>query len=225
MTTTVQHEQRGTGTTNQGRTARSIAAIGTGLLLLAACSSGETETPDEPAADESATSDTAPTEPADTAPPTSAPPTTEPAPEPEPVGGAVTFDIDVDLMSQIPTGRFVVSEGADVLGCDDGRFFMASDRELFTMTCENGERSGEFRMAFATVVAEDDSITGTWVIESATGDFETLTGEGDLVGVRDMTTRTITETRTGEIRYAVTEPAGIVARSFPTPPYTPWDEI
>lgn len=220
MTTTHEHQQRDIGATRRRRTARSVAAIGTGLLVLAACSSDEPETSDESTSEATAESEPTPAEPADTAPPTSAPPTTEP--EPEPVGGAVTFDIDLNLLDP-PTGRFVVSEGADVLGCDDGRFFMASDRELFTMTCENGERSGEIKMAFATVVAEDESITGTWVIESATGDFETLTGEGDLVGVRDMTTRTITETRTGEIRYGVGEPAGLV-RPLSTPPSAPWEE-
>jgi hypothetical protein len=182
-----------------------ISGLGVaGLLALAGCSddadatdSGSTEPPTTaPASDDEPTTPAPTTEPAaETA--TTAPPLTEP----EVIAGSVSFEIVNDIASEPSTGRFVVSVGADTLGCDEGRFFGSVDRNLWTMTCESGSRSGEIKMAFEPVLGEDETFTGTWTIESGTGDFETLSGEGELESVRDVATLTITGTRSGEIRF------------------------
>lgn len=186
---------------------RVIGLAVTGLLALTGCSGdgddaageGTTEpaTTTAPMGDDTATTPPPAGEPATTEAATTEPPVTEP----EVVGGPVTFEVLADIDATVTTGRFVVVDGADTLGCDEGRFYGAVDRALFTMTCETGSRSGEINMAFDPILGEDETFSGTWVIESGTGDFETLSGEGELQEVRNVEAGTITGTRSGEIRF------------------------
>ena len=100
----------------------------------------------------------------------------------------------------------MVSDGADALGCDDGRFYLsADDYNLSFMTCETGSKTGEFQMSIDPTLGADETFTGTWTIVSGTGDFETLSGGGELEDVRDIPAATIIGTRTGEIQFAATD--------------------
>lgn len=121
--------------------------------------------------------------------------------EPEPVVSDVVIDIVLDLNNEI--GEFVVSDGADALGCDGGRFYLsANDQNLSFMRCNSGSNTGEFQMLIDPTLGDDETFTGTWKIFAGTEDFETLSGSGEFEGVRDIPARSIIGTRTGEIQFA-----------------------
>jgi hypothetical protein len=187
---------------------QTIVALATVTFGIVATACGSDTEAGSAAADESAAAtDNAP---AATDTPTIASdpaPTTEPLPaEPEPAASDVVIDVVVDISTDPGVGEFVVSDGGDALGCDGGRFYLSADDDnLFSMTCETGSNRGEFQMLIDPTIDADENVTGTWTIVSGTGDFETLSGGGELDGVRDIPTASIIETHTGEIQFAATD--------------------
>ncbi len=187
---------------------QSVVALTTVTLGVVATACGSDTEAGNAATDESATeSDTTPAStavPADTVGPA---PATEPVTtDRTPVASDVVIDVIVDISTEPGVGTFVVSDGADALGCDDGRFYLsADDYNLSYMTCETGSRTGEFQMLIDPTIDADENVTGTWTIVSGTGDFEMLSGGGELEAVRDIPAATIIGTRTGEIQFAATD--------------------
>ena len=130
-------------------------------------------------------------------------PATEPATtDPEPTASAVLLDVVLDLNSTPETGTFEVTEGGAEFGCTAGRLYLSTtDMNTSIMTCEDGVRTGEFTVAIDPTMTEEDRFVGTWTIVSGTGDFEGLTGGGEIDDVRDTSVGSIIGTRTGEIEY------------------------
>ncbi len=191
------------------RRRQAIVALATVTLGIVATACGSDTDANSAATDESAAAtDNAP---ASTDTPTitsDAAPTTDSVPAgPEPVASDVVIDIFLHLSGEREdTGTFVVSDGGDALGCDDGRFYLsADDQNLAFMTCETGSNTGEFKMSIDPTLGADETFTGTWTIVSGTGDFETLSGGGAFEDVRDVPAGSIVGTRTGEIQFAATD--------------------
>ncbi|MFT7599593.1 MAG: hypothetical protein ACI8TP_002528 [Acidimicrobiales bacterium] len=90
-------------------------------------------------------------------------------------------------------GTFVVTEGADVLGCSGGSLVGSEGPSqqirglIQELTCDGGSAVGTLRIYIeASGWHGDRDVTGPWVIDSGDGDFADFTGNGalaaDLVG-------------------------------------------
>ena len=102
----------------------------------------------------------------------------------EPSSGPLTVEFDLDTSTRPITGTFDVTEGADVLGCDEGTFEDDPGFELARiMTCTDG---GDGTVTFTFEPGAYDSgpglQNGPWEIVDATGDFSGLRGGGDWQG-------------------------------------------
>ena len=115
--------------------------------------------------------------------------------QPPPTAGPVTFVSTVDLVDS--TGTFVVTIGADVLGCSSGTIERTNNSESTfseVMTCEEGSNSGTFTLYHSLTAAF------VWEVRSSSGDFAGLQGEGNW-DYRATGTGSAVETATGDIEY------------------------
>jgi hypothetical protein len=116
-------------------------------------------------------------------------------------GEAVTITTEIDFTNQPPKGTFSVDEGSEALGCESGAFVdtEVDDGVNKQLTCEEGGRQGTFTIFFQP---EGDLSDRRWRVESATGDFSGLAGEGDFsLEINDEDEDAGVETLTGEITY------------------------
>ncbi len=102
------------------------------------------------------------------------------------IEGTIDVDlVDGELIDGTGTGTFVVTEGAETLGCSSGTieevyFFQAQVTRV--MTCTSGTRAGAFTIG---ANGQMDGSLSEWEIEAATGDFVGLSGSGPYDG-RDV---------------------------------------
>ena len=123
-------------------------------------------------------------------------------------GGAITIETVVDLSGVPEVGTFVVTEGAEVLGCSNGTLEgveqiagIASE-----LTCESGPKSGVITLLFFPGDGPGlGDLNGPWNVEDATGDFAGLEGEGDWWTVEDPDSPAADDTYTGEIRFSLAQ--------------------
>lgn len=109
-----------------------------------------------------------------------------------------------DFSGDLVVGTFEVPEGADGLGCESGSFVDTADSEGVARlaTCESGDRSGTFTVLFVPGDGPGPGdLNGPWNVESATGDFAGLQGEGDFSVVFDDENGTGAETLSGSIEF------------------------
>ena len=115
-------------------------------------------------------------------------------------GEAVTITTEIDFTTEPYSGTFSVDEGSEALGCESGTFVdtAVEDGVNKRLTCEEGDRQGTFTIFFQPMGEEPGR---PWRVESATGDFSGLQGEGDFsVDLSDDETSGV-ETLIGEISY------------------------
>ncbi len=167
-------------------------------LIAAACASGSTGTAAESTAPGS--TDTTPEVTAAAVESTSGEPTANsdaPVEESE-SAGALTINTEARFNGETVVGTFVVDEGADVLGCQDGTFEDAVPGPVGIdriFTCGSGDRSGTILVRF-DFDESDGGVVGLWEVQGATGDFVGLSGGGDFsANLSDM------ESFVGEISY------------------------
>ncbi len=96
--------------------------------------------------------------------------------------GAITIEFEVDFAVEPIVGTFVVSEGADLLGCSSGSVEQVEGIPRITQafTCENGDREGTFTFAWSVIPESEGpgDFNGPWEVLDAAGDFAGLTGDG-----------------------------------------------
>jgi hypothetical protein len=125
---------------------------------------------------------------------------------PTPQKGTITITTQFDFSAEpfLGIGTFEVTEGADVLGCEQGSFVDTplDISVLKELTCESGERSGTFTVKLTPqIISGPGDINGVWFVKEATDEFSGLSGKGDVsiffneVGVSEV------ETITGEIQF------------------------
>lgn len=96
---------------------------------------------------------------------------------------SVVIETEVTFGPTGARGTFVVSEGADALGCSAGSFVDGETPEavVSTMTCEEGERTLPFDLAFQPGDAPGPGdVNGPWWVETVDGQDIDLTGRGDF---------------------------------------------
>jgi hypothetical protein len=117
---------------------------------------------------------------------------------------AVTIEFEFEL-SPPPTpslGTFVVTDGADALGCDTGTATISEGPTPETvenlMECDDGT----ITVHFDAVPDPDDAnrVTGPWNVFEGTGVFEDLSAGGEMASEFDRDASSSTMTLTGEVR-------------------------
>jgi hypothetical protein len=121
-----------------------------------------------------------------------------------PVTIETTIATGIDFSTQPFQGPFVVTEGADTLGCSSGTWVDARNDEpgdlqsvSKSMTCSEGD-TGTFTINYVPGgydTGPGDN-NGPWHVEDATADFSGLEGEGDWWTVGEA------EILTGNIEYS-----------------------
>ena len=100
-----------------------------------------------------------------------------------PKEGPVTIENQVDFSFRPVAGTFVVTEGADVLGCSSGAFVDSGSPDTGierVYTCESGSNEGSFTTSFNFEAEElEESDNGTWTVVEGSDDFVDLQGGGD----------------------------------------------
>jgi hypothetical protein len=125
---------------------------------------------------------------------------------PTPQKGTITITSQIDFSAEPFHGTFEVTEGADVLGCEQGSFvdtqFPATSTVLRDLTCESGERSGTFTLKFTLQnIPGPGDINGLWSVKEATDEFSGLSGGGDFSLVVSEARDSGVDTTTGEIEF------------------------
>lgn len=153
------------------------AVIVAATLILAACGGEDTAADNSAANATPSSADAVSTEPPDTA-STAVTPDDSAEPGQIEISTDIQFNVDGIPEGEFPQmhlGTFVVTAGADDLGCESGTS-VDTDRGPIgvekLMTCEQGERVGTFSVSFVP-------FQGPWTITGATGDFDGLGGSGD----------------------------------------------
>lgn len=154
---------------------RLFLLLAAGVVAISACSG------DDAAMTEPRTSESATTTPATNATGTEGPVT---------IATVISFPFSDESWDR-GKGTFTVIEGADVLGCAEGTFSETPVEPRYsvvkTMTCTSGPRVGDFAITMSvTPRFEPANKVGdlgrpdAWTITDASGDFEQLTGSGDV---------------------------------------------
>jgi hypothetical protein len=123
-----------------------------------------------------------------------------------PKEGPVTIENQVDFSFRPVAGSFVVTEGADVLGCSSGAFVDAGSPDTGIQrvyTGDSGSNEGSFTASFNFEAEEfEESDNGTWTVVEGSDDFVDLQGSGDWTIVYEATGPDVgVGTWTGDINY------------------------
>jgi hypothetical protein len=119
-----------------------------------------------------------------------------------PVAVRIDFEFEVNPPPTPSVGAFVVTDGADALGCDAGTATISEGPTPETvenlMECDDGT----ITVHFDAVPDPDDEnrVTGPWNVFEGTGAFEELSAGGEMVSDFDRVASSSTMTLTGEVR-------------------------
>ena len=119
-----------------------------------------------------------------------------------PVAVTIEFEFDISPPPAPSVGTFVVTDGADALGCEDGTATVGAGPTPETvenvMECDDGT----ITVHFDAVPDPDDEnlVTGPWNVFEGTGAFEELSAGGEMASEFDRDASTSTMTLTGEVR-------------------------
>lgn len=127
-----------------------------------------------------------------------------------PPQGPVTIVTDIDFTSDPFSGTFVVTDGAELLGCSEGTFVdwpsginpPSGGALAKYFTCDS-PGSGGFVANFQTWTGKSGpgEGNGNWNVTGGTGDFARLHGQGDFWVVLSEGGLSGVETLTGSIHF------------------------